>query len=289
MASKERWYLNQQLLLELFVLVNLAFLAPDIYLAHSTNFFRNAWEYVPLYFSVVAPIVLLIAFLGWTIKDWIGTWRILGHLVGGTSVVIGIAGLILHLDSHFFADLTLKSLVYTAPFAAPLSYTGIGLLLIMNRMVDPQSMEWPLWVLFLALGGFAGNFIFSLADHAQNGFFYATEWIPVASSAFVVGFLLVPFLVRVSRSYVYLCALVLLAQAGVGVLGFYYHNAANFEGPASNWFDNIVYGAPSLAPLLFADLALLALLGLWILWRHLPTTTRPLASAQLPHKPGYSA
>jgi hypothetical protein len=41
----------------------------------------------------------------------------------------------------------------------------------MNRMVDPESTEWAQWVLFLTLGGFIGNFVFSLADHAKNGFF----------------------------------------------------------------------------------------------------------------------
>ena len=104
-----------------------------------------------------------------------------GHLVGWGSMVIGVVGLLLHLQSRFFHERTLESLVYTAPFAAPLAYTGLGLLLVMNRMVDADSVEWPLWVLLLALGGFVGNFIFSLADHAQNGFYHATEWIAVVA------------------------------------------------------------------------------------------------------------
>ena len=89
-------------------------------------------------------------------------WRDLGHLVGWLAVAIGLAGVILHLDSHFFYERTIKSLVYAAPFAAPLAYTGLGLLLVMNRMVAADSREWPLWVLLMALGGFVGNFLFSL-------------------------------------------------------------------------------------------------------------------------------
>ena len=84
----------------------------------------------------------------------------------------------LHLDSRFFHERTIKSLVYAAPFAAPLAYTGLGLLLIMNRMVDPKSEEWPRWVLLLGLGGVVGNFIFSLTDHAQNGFFTGRSGSP---------------------------------------------------------------------------------------------------------------
>jgi hypothetical protein len=275
------WYRRHRLWLEVFVLVNLAFLGPDIYLAHSTNSFRHRAEYVPLLFSLAAPVVLLVGAALSGVGSSATAWRLLGLLVGWTSVAVGVAGLLWHLEGRFFKELTLESLVYTAPFAAPLAYTGLGLLLIMNRMVDPESPEWPRWVLLLALGGFVGNFIFSLADHAQNGFFHATEWIPVASSAFAVGFLLVPFLVRIGRSFLVVCAAVLLVQVAVGLLGFYYHTAANLKGPSPDRLDNFVYGAPALAPLLFPNLVLLAFLGLWVLWRHVPPDkgTHPAGAA----------
>ena len=164
----------------------MAGLAPDIFLAHSTNSFRPRAECLPLIFSLVAPVLLVPPSVAR--KSRLRLWRVLGHLVGWTSVVIGIAGLILHLESQFFQQWTIASLVYTAPFAAPLAYTGIGLLLIMNRRVECETMDWPLWVLFLALGGFVGNFIFSLADHAQNGFYRPSNgfrWSAVRSpSAF---------------------------------------------------------------------------------------------------------
>jgi hypothetical protein len=269
MARTSRWYLDHRLWLEAFVLVNLAFLSLDIYLAHSVNQFRHEAEYVPLYFSAAAPIVLLAGLLGrWRGQEAI--WRDLGHLVGWLAVGVGLVGVVLHLDSRFFHDRTLKSLVYAAPFAAPLAYTGLGLLLIMNRMVDAASAEWPHWVLLMALGGFLGNFVFSLTDHAQNGFFHKTEWVPVISSAFAVGFLVAPFLTPVTRKYLWLCAAVLAAQALVGLLGFYLHTAANLRGPSAVWFDNFVYGAPALAPLLFPNLVLLAFIGLWVLRSHLP-------------------
>jgi hypothetical protein len=90
----------------------------------------------------------------------------------------------------------------------------------------------------------------------------------VISSAFAVGFLLVLFLVPVKRPFLEACGAVLLAQAPVGVLGFYYHTAANLRGSAPGWFDNFVYGTPALAPLLFPNLALLSCLGLWVFRRH---------------------
>ena len=52
-------------------------------------------------------------------------------------------------------------------------------------------------------------------------------------------------------------------SAAVGILGFYYHTTANLRGPSPSTFDNFVFGAPALAPLLFPNLVLLAAIGLW--------------------------
>jgi hypothetical protein len=271
MPDRNRWYADHRLWVEAFVLVNLAFLSVDIYLAHSINQFRRWEEYIPFYFSLAAPAVLLVGLAA----DWIGfraAWRDLGHLVGWAAVAVGLVGVILHLDSSFFYQRTIRSLVYAAPFAAPLAYTGLGLLLIMNRMVAQDAPEWPRWVLLLALGGFFGNFVFSLTDHAQNGFYYATEWIPVASSAFAVGFLAAPFFTPVGLRYLWLCAAVLVVQAAVGLLGFWFHTAANLHGLSPRWWDNFVFGAPALAPLLFPNLVLLAVVGLWVLGKQSPET-----------------
>jgi hypothetical protein len=278
MNAASKWYLDSRLWLEAFVLVNVAFLSLDIYLAHSVNQFRQPAEYIPLYFSLAAPLVLLLGLLAGEVAGFPAVWRDLGYLVGWLAVAVGVTGVILHLDSRFFNEHTLKSLVYAAPFAAPLSYTGLGLLLIMNRMVDAESEEWPYWVMLMALGGFVGNFIFSLTDHAQNGFYHSTEWIPVISSAFAIGFLVAPFLVIVGRQYLALCGLVLALQAAVGVLGFFLHNAANLHGPSSDRWDNFINGAPSLAPLLFPNLALLAAIGLWVLAMRMPTAVLPSAT-----------
>ncbi|HYV38264.1 MAG TPA: hypothetical protein VE988_21455, partial [Gemmataceae bacterium] len=109
--------------LDVFLFVNLAGLAPDIYLAHSYNNFRRPEEYVPLIFSLTAPVALLIGIVARELFSLNLVGRVLGHLVGWSAVGIGVAGTVLHLKSQFFHDLTLESLVYSAPFAAPLAYT----------------------------------------------------------------------------------------------------------------------------------------------------------------------
>jgi hypothetical protein len=256
---------------ELFVLSNVAFLGVDVGLAHAVNAFAHPAEYVPLAFSLVAPAVLVAAMALGGLRPALagadsGARRLargLGLAVGWGSVAVGIAGVLLHLDSAFFEEQTLKNLVYTAPFAAPLAYAGLGLLLLLDRMVDARTVDWARWVVLLALGGFVGNFVLTLADHAQNGFFRPSEWVGVVASAWAVSSLCAVLVVPGDRPLLGLALVVIAAQAGVGLLGFYLHIMADVRSPAGPLWERILYGAPLFAPLLFADLAMLAALALW--------------------------
>jgi len=265
---ENNWLRQPRTWVELFALFNLGGLAPDIFLAHSTNAFHSRAEFVPLIFSLAAPVILLPAI--WALATGkLSIWRTLGNFTGWVSVFIGIVGLVLHLKSQFFQEWTLASLVYTAPFAAPLAYTGIGLLLILNRSMSANSREWAEWVVFLALGGFAGNFIFSVTDHAQNGFFRSVEWIPVIASGLAVGFLTVPLVARVDRGFFKLCFGLLALQVIVGLTGFALHLQADLNASGKNLLEKAIHGAPIFAPTLFCDLAVLAGIGVWVLgWKH---------------------
>lgn len=260
---------------ELFIVANLGFLALDIYIAHSINQFAHPAEWVPLVFSAVSPFLLLAAMaLGGGVAPPLAgvagrrRWaRGLGIVVGWTSVAVGVAGFFLHLESQFFRNQTLKNLVYTAPFAAPLAYAGLGLLILLNRMVKAETVEWARWVVLLALGGFVGNFVLALADHAQNGFFYPEEWISVASAALGAGALLAVLLIFDNRPLLWFCGVVMGIQAVVGVLGLVYHGVGNLASPMGSLWEQFLYGAPIFAPLLFANIAVLAVLALWALAR----------------------
>ena len=252
---------------ELFVPANLAFLAVDIGIAHSVNEFARWEEWIPVAISVAAPLVLLLVILRGG-PDEIGRRsRTAGFAVGAASVAVGVAGMVLHLQSQFFEEQSLHNLVYTAPFVAPLAYAGLGMLLVLDRMVDAGSREWAQWVLFLALGGFAGNFALSLADHAQNGFFDWKEWIPVAASAVAVGCLLAAVVRPLDRPFLRVCLGVMAGEAAVGALGAVFHVVADLPPDGGSFWSGIVYGAPPFAPMLFADLAVLAAIGLVALLR----------------------
>ena len=247
------------ILLDYFIIANLAFLALDVFLAHSVNAFAHPAEWIPFYFSLGAPVLLTLMLLGKR-----GRWREWCRFgVGWGAVCIGISGMFFHLGSKFFSDLTLKNLVYTAPFVAPLAFTGVGLLLIMNGMVRSTDLEWAQWVVFIAWFGWCGNFILSVFDHAQNGFFNPFEWLPVFTSAIAVGSLATVFFVPYQQVFFRFCVIVLGINCIVGIAGFFFHLTVDLQAPGVEQIDKFLYGAPLFAPLLFPNLSLLALLGLW--------------------------
>mgnify|MGYP006420661255 CR=1 FL=1 len=86
--------------------------------------------------------------------------------MGWGSILVGLAGLMWHLESWFFGSVTILGLTDSAPFVAPLSSAGPGFLLLMNRMEEADGPSWEQWVVFLAWGEFGGNFALSLIDHA---------------------------------------------------------------------------------------------------------------------------
>lgn len=276
----ESWWASPLLWLEWFLVANIAFLAVDIALAHAANGYEHRAEWIPIFFSVAATLLLLVDLaLGGSRPALPGSGafrqgrkrfaRLVGLLVGWGSIVVGVAGLLWHLNADFFQEQTLKNLVYTAPFAAPLAYAGLGLLILLNRMVDARSLEWLRWVLLLAAGGCAGNFVLSLVDHAQNGFFYPTEWIGVVGAAVGAGFLSAAVIVPESVSLLAMNLALMMIQIVIGLLGFFLHARGDLANQLAPIWDRFIFGAPIFAPLLFADIALLALLGLWAQARYL--------------------
>jgi hypothetical protein len=272
MAVPEEWRrlaAARPFLVELFIGVNLAFLALDIFVAHSVNAFAHPAEWIPFVFTIGAAAVILVNLavgapsraLGGGYRRGGGWWT--GVVVGSGSVLVGVAGMLWHLQSDFFEVMTLRALVYSAPFVAPLAFTGLGLLLLANRLVDPDDVEWGQWVLLLAWAGFVGNFVLSLVDHAQNGFFYVAEWVPVVVAALVVGWLALPAFRPTPRLHLRVGLVALALAMATGLVGFVLHLVPVVTEQSGTLADRVVYGAPIFAPLLFPNLALLGALGVW--------------------------
>ena len=244
---------------EWFVVSNVAFLGLDILVAHQENSFRVPAEWAPVVLSGLATLALL----PMTFGARSAAVRAVDRGVGVASIAIGVTGLVLHLESAFFQEQTLGNLVYAAPFLAPLAYVGVGLLLLLVRMESPESPALGWWIVLLALGGFLANFGMALLDHAQNGLFHWTEWIPVVSAAFAVGFLLLVLVRRHETTFIRISYGVLGVQVAVGMLGFVLHVTSDVGRRTLPLAERFVFGAPAFAPLLFTDLAALAAIGLW--------------------------
>jgi len=265
---------------ELFAAANLAFLALDVYLAHLANDFAQPAEWIPVAFSIVAPLALIPSLV--RRRPTQGFGRLAGLVVGFSAAAVGIAGLMLHLESHFFEETSLRSLVYTAPFVAPLSYTGLGLLLLLNRIPLAHEDDWAPWVLFLAAAGFLGNFGLSLLDHAQNGFFHPSEWLAVAAAAFAFGSTMTCAIWPYDRPLLRTTLVVMGLQVVVGLVGAYLHARASLT-VAEPLADRVLHEAPLFAPLLFADLAVLAAIPLAaLLEQTAESTSAPDRTADVP-------
>lgn len=259
---------NTFFIIELFVWFNISFLALDTYYAHSANSFRLSYEWIPVYFSALVMLChgVLLFFLKVNTEEKLrkDVW---GRIFGALCIVLAVMGIYFHLDSHFFTERTINNLIYSAPFIAPLAYGGLGCLYLINRIDLPEVKRLRL-ILLIATLGIVGNFLLSLFDHAQNGFYYAAEWIPVIVSAWSVAVLLPLCFGLMNKLQVQIAYGTLFLQIGVGFLGFFYHLIANLNGVAS-FLENFIFGAPVFAPLLFVNLALLALIPLYQLNRHL--------------------
>jgi len=133
-------------------------------------------------------------------------------------------------------------------------------------------------VLLLALAGFTGNFVFSLTDHAQNGLLQTHERVPVRSSAIAVDSLLVPFLVRVNRAYLGICAAVLLVQVILVCSARVLRGGRPWSARCIPARTHPRRCAPT-APVLLPDLVFLALTGLCFLARSLENARRVSASS----------
>ena len=268
--ARRDWRTDHQLWIELFVAVQLR------RSGRSTSFSRirrissaRVSEYVPLVFSAAATAVLAVVVP--LRRAWPTVWRDVGHLVGWLAV----AGRARRRDSASRQPVLRRAhdqqpdlrgavrraarLHRTRPAAA--SPTGWS---------SPRRVEWAQWVLLLALGGFIGNFVFSLTDHAQNGFFNPLEWVPVVSSAFAIGFLLVPFVMRVDAAVSRGCARPCCACRRLSASpGSRFTSRRICDSPAPTLFERVLSGAPPMAPLLFPNLVVLGWIALWTWTPHL--------------------
>ena len=234
----------------------------DIVLAHAVNAFGHPAEWIPLVFCVAGALALAVALV---LGRRDPAWRAGRGLAGGVGRGSwwgwpGSCGT-WRAGSSRSARCGPWSTRPPSPPRWP--SPGLGLPPPHEPHGPPGSVEWGRWVAFLALGGYAGNLVLSLADHAQNGFFDPLEWVPVATAALATGTFLVLVSAPARRAFGRFAWGVLALQAAVGLLGFALHLRPAFHPSLAGVTERILYGPPVFAPLLFVNLALPGALALW--------------------------
>jgi hypothetical protein len=240
-----------------FAAANLVFLLLDVAIAHSA-FLHSRAELIPLFVSGVGgPLALLVALVprsGWS--------RGVLWIAAAAAVATGIAGLILHVGAESLMRPTLHRLVYSAPVIAPLSYAGLGVLLLAAEHARDE-LQRGRWVELLTGLGLFGNFALCLLDHAQNGFWAPIEWLSVAAGALGGLAFVTAAAAREERVNERLFLWIVVAlMAGTGMLGAALHLRAVLASTAPSLLQRVQYGAPAFAPLLYVDLAVLGAIGL---------------------------
>jgi len=249
---------HRRRLLLLFIAGNFAGLAADCTLAHWSIGFYHPGMYLSALWPALAALVAA-AFVPFEPPRF---GKSVLYATAGASLVVGLLGLLWHLYGQFFAEPTFASLIYSAPLFGPAVISILGVTLFLYIRAGSRDVFRPLAA--VAAVSCLGLAIMAYQDHAQNGFWIWTEWVPVLAgiySAVVLGFYAYRRpLSGVERSLVLSVAVLMLL---VGVVGTVYHVSAFFSFPTP-LKERFALLAPPFAPLLFCDAAaFIGLTGLW--------------------------
>ena len=229
---------------------NFLFMALDVAIAHSYNKFALLQEWIPLFYSILSGMyVIYYSFL----VDSNYIQQTLFRLLLFIGLGIGIIGMYWHWHGATLQEFSLKSLVYAAPLVAPLAYAGNAIVAMVSDSVWLYKKR---VLLLLVSGGFWGNFFLSILDHARNGFFYSKEWAGVFIAALGgIAFLWGSLKRTLSKEDQKILLMVSILEFLTGIAGFIFH-LCSFDQTVS-LIDNLLFGVPLFAPLLFSDIAIL--------------------------------
>jgi len=281
----KRWRLpfNRDQALLTLAAINIFFLGIDIYLAHNLNGTVGPNEWIPIIFSPIAGVILLIA--GWIAIRNRPAANITGSIVFAFCILVGVLGSYFHLRRAFLPAagggivIPNEVLLWAPPLLGPLTFLLVAVLGISAaweedprgsgnlRLLGSARIQMPLSktrALYLVTALFIlVTVISSVLDHARTNFINPWLWLPTFCGLFativaaVMGFLRKP-----SRGDLWTYAVSLAFLMIVGVTGAVLHVNANITSQGAIILERFLRGAPFLAPLLFANMGLLGFLVL---------------------------
>ena len=275
--------LSRDQLMLLMAAANEFFLAVDIYLAHSISGTITRFEWIPIVFGPVAALLLLMAgLLAIRRRD---TASVIATVVFAASILVGLAGAYLHWIRAILpsalpgAQVSIPLLVWAPPILGPLTFSLVGVLGISAAWIEapPESGRLTLVrrrrlalpysktraYLFLVGLGCLATVISSVLDHARTGFANPWLWVPTLVGVFGVAVAVgLGMMERPPRPEIATYVAAMLALVALGLLGAWFHVQSNLTAQGTFVGERFLRGAPSLAPLLFANMGTIGLIAL---------------------------
>jgi hypothetical protein len=275
--------INRDQVMLLMAALNLILLGVDTYLAHSISGTIRGGEWVPIIFGPVAGVLLLLAGLIALRRRMVA--NLLGSIVFLACVAVGILGSYYHLSRAFLPDapagqqVTTLILLYAPPLLGPLTFVLVAILGLSAaweedpldsgrlHLLGKLSVHMPLsktraYFLLVALFILV-TLVSSVLDHARTNFNNPWLWLPTVVGAFATFVALaMGAYEHVERGDVvtYVAAMILLVL--VGVVGAVLHVERNLTGQGALMVERLIRGAPTMAPLLFANMGAMGLIVL---------------------------
>lgn len=246
-----------------FLAASFAITALEVALCHSQNNFRPRYEWIPIIYCLMAAAITCAYLFKSKCQLILQVYRLTMVL----GMLVGIAGVLFHL----FGNITVKNpsvtnwFIHGIPVLAPLAITGMTLFGLAVVNSTPQRL-----VRLVALG-FLVIALTSSFDHAQTGFKAIYTLFPLVAG--MLGFSVTWLCSRhitndndrpsgINTETANLFYAVMLMMIVTGIVGFGLHLSADLH--ATVVFppvDRLLYHAPVLAPMLFAQLGTLGILS----------------------------
>lgn len=254
-------YLLQVLLF--FIGFSFAVTALDIAMAHSQNNFFPKYEWIPIFHALIAAIIIFSHLFKPNNKFIINLYR----LTIFAGLLVGIVGTYFHIFGNISVkeELVVNWLISTIPVFAPLAFFWMSLFTLALLHPTPQRLLRLVGFAFLITALTAG------LNHAQTNFANPYSLIPLAAGlpGFFICWLTSIHLVdhqgnqpTINIGIAQLYYAVMLIMIVVSIVGFYLHLAADLEATIVLIpIKRLLYHAPILAPLLFAQLGTLGILS----------------------------
>jgi hypothetical protein len=282
-ARGRRLPLSRDQLMLLLAAANEFFLAVDIYLAHNISGTITRFEWIPIIFGPIAAVLLLLA--GLLAIRYREAASIVATLVFLASIAVGLLGAYLHWIRAILPwalpgeQVSVPLLVWAPPILGPLTFALVGVLGISAAWIEspPESGRLILVgdlrvslpysktraYLFLVGLGCLATVISSVLDHARTGFANPWLWIPTLLGVFSVAVAIGLGLMEHPRApEIATYAFTMMALIGIGLLGAWFHVQANLTAEGTFVGERFLRGAPTLAPLLFANMGTIGLIAL---------------------------